>query len=216
VVGPATWRALAVPAAARARRIAANLERYRWLPHGAAGTALVVDEGAGTAELRVGPERRFFGSARAGAPCPAGGPMMADTVRALQNDGGGMTLMLAGGSAVRLGPVTHPAGTCVLVDEYDGLGPLLASAAAEPVVLFLLAPTAVAAAAGHTTFRADTSGADERLEAALGPILSRTVPPACAERPSRGPPGPPPAAGSAADSALRRPAPARGGTGSAR
>ena len=32
VVGPATWSALAVPAAARARAVAANLERYRWLP----------------------------------------------------------------------------------------------------------------------------------------------------------------------------------------
>jgi peptidoglycan hydrolase-like protein with peptidoglycan-binding domain len=216
IVGPGTWRALTVPAAERARRVAANLERYRWLPRGGAGMALVLDEGAGRAELWVGPERRFLGNLRLGTPCPAGVPLLADTVRRLATDGSGMTLTLAGGLAMRLAPASSRPGACALVEGFDDLAPLLTSAAAGPAVVYLVTPTAVASAAGGTSFRHDTSGSDDRLEAALGPLLSRSTPPACRERATAVRPPRPHASGQSAAPAPRPPAPARAGTGSAR
>ena len=211
IVGPGTWRALTVPAAERARRVAANLERYRWLPRGGTGMALVLDEGAGRAELWVGPERRFLGNLRLGTPCPAEVPVLADTVRRLETDASGVTLTLAGGLAMRLAPASSRAGGCALVEGFDDLAPLLTSAAAGPAVLYLVTPTAVASAAGGTVFRRDASGSDDRLEAALTPILSRETPPACRERIMTNRPRPP-AARPSAVAGPRRPAPARAGT----
>ena len=43
VLGPRTLRALNVPASERARQIAANMERYRWLPPAFASRAIVVN-----------------------------------------------------------------------------------------------------------------------------------------------------------------------------
>lgn len=214
VVGPGTWHALTVPAAVRARRVAANLERYRWLPRGGSGTVLVLDEGAGRAELWAGAERRFAGDLRLGAPCPAGMPALADTVRELRTEGSGMTLALAGGTTVRLAAPSSPAGACGLVAGFDGLAPLLTSAAAGTVVLYVLTPTAVASPAGGTTFGRDTAGSDDRLEAALGPILSRSEPPACRGRATAAPPPREQAARAPSARVPLPPAPARAGTGS--
>ena len=214
VVGPGTWHALTVPAAVRARRVAANLERYRWLPQGGGGTALVLDQGAARAELWAGAERRFAGDLRLGASCPAGMPALADTVRDAREEGSGMTLVLAGGTTVRLGAPSSPAGPCALVEGFGGLAPLLTSAAGGTAVLYFLTPTAVASPAGGTSFRRDPAGSDDRLEAALGPILSRTEPPACRGRATAAPPPRAQAARAPSAQAPRPPAPARGGTGS--
>lgn len=215
IVGPGTWHALIVPAAERARRVAANLERYRWLPRGGAGRALVLDEGAGRAELWVGPERRFVGQLRLGVPCPADVPLLADTVRRLERDSSGITLTLAGGLAMRLAPAASRAGGCALVEEFDDVAPLLTSDAAGPAVLYLLQPTAVASAAGGTAFRHDSGGRDDRLEAALTPILSRETPPACARR-TTAVRRPPQAVPRSSGAEPRRPAPGRAGTVSPR
>jgi hypothetical protein len=182
VVGPGTWHALTVPAAARARSLAANLERYRWLPRGGKGIALVLDAGAGTAELWIGPERRFAGKLRLGAPCRVGPPVLADTLRELRPEGSGMKATMAGGVTLRLAPAASGMTACAQIEGYDSLTPLLAPAATAPTVLYLLAPTASTSPAGGTTFRADSSGSDDRLEASLGPALSRGVPPACRAR----------------------------------
>ena len=182
VVGPGTWHALTVPAAERARSVGANLERYRWLPRRGNGIALVLDAGAGTAELWMGPERRFVGNLRLGAPCRAGPPVLADTLRELRQDGSGAQLTTAGGVTLRLGPAASRIPACALIEGYDSLTPLLAPAATAPAVLYLLAPTASSSPTGGTVFRADSSGDDARLEASLGPVLSRSVPPACRER----------------------------------
>jgi peptidoglycan hydrolase-like protein with peptidoglycan-binding domain len=214
VVGPGTWHALTVPAAVRARRVAANLERYRWLPRGGSGTVLVLDEGAGRAELWAGAERRFAGDLRLGGPCPAAVPVLADTVRDLRPEGSGLTLVLAGGTAVRLAAPSAPAGTCALVAGFDGLAPLLSSSASGTIVLYFLTPTAVASPAGGATFRRDTTGGDDRLEAALGPILSRSEPPACAGRATAAPPPREQAARAPSAQAPLPPAPARAGRGS--
>lgn len=215
VVGPGTWRALTVPAAARARRVAANLERYRWLPRGGSGVALVLDAGAGTAELWVGSERRFSGALRLGAPCPAGAPVLADTMRDLRADRSGLTLTTAGGLTLRVAPAASRTPACALVDGLDALAPLLAPAAAAPAVLYLLSPTVIAPAGGGTTFRPDSSGSDDRLEASLGPILSRSAPPACREGARSAPPPRQDAAGPSSRQAPLPTEPARAGRGSA-
>lgn len=214
VVGPGTWHALTVPAAARARSLAANLERYRWLPRGGNGIALVLDAGAGRAELWVGSERRFAGDFRLGAPCRVGPPVLADTLRDLRPDGSGMKVVTAGGATLWLAPASSGTTACALIEGYDSLTPLLAPAATAPAVLYLLAPTVSASAGGGTTFRPDSSGSDERLEASLGPILSRSVPPACRERATSAPPPRPDAAARRAPPGPRQTESARGGTGS--
>ena len=211
VVGPGTWHALTVPAAVRARRVAANLERYRWLPRGGVGTALLLDQGAGTAELWIGAERRFIGHLRPGRPCPANVPILADTVRRAAMTASGMTLTLGSGLELRLAAATTRTGACAVVEGLGDLAPLLASPANAPVVLYLVTPTAVAAAAGGTVFRDDPGGSDDRLEVALTPIVSRETPPACSRAPTAVRP-PPPASGPSSGAEPLRPAPERAGT----
>jgi len=214
VVGPGTWHALTVPAAARARSLAANLERYRWLPRSGNGIALVLDAGAGTAELWVGPERRFAGDFRLGAPCRVGPPVLADTLRELRPDGSGMKVVTAGGATLRLASAASGTTACALIESYDSLTPLLAPAATAPAVLYLLVPTASTSASGGTMFRPDSSGSDQRLEASLGPILSRSVPLACRERATSDLPPRRDAAARPAPPGPRQTESARGGTGS--
>ena len=202
IAGPATWSALAVPAAARARALAANLERYRWVPRQSPGTALVLDAAAGSVELRAGAETLFAGRARATEECVvAVPPMSADTVRRTRPVTDGLAIDLAGGRSLvwRRGP--RPGRTvesgCVRVDDLEGLADAM-DRIVPPLFLYVLAPTTPVDSDGRVRFRPDTTGADRRLEAALAPLLSRPAPPACAavssprrpERQPRAPAGP--------------------------
>lgn len=171
VVGPGTWRALAVPAVARARILALNLERYRWLPEQAVGASLVVDGGAERLELRVGPEAVYAAGARLDARCVEGTPpIVADTARITRGAapaialGRGRTLSLTGRRA------------CV---RTDSLARLIAAAPADaPLAFYLIVPTATARPGG-ISFRGDSTGADARLERAMAPALARRPPPVC-------------------------------------
>jgi murein L,D-transpeptidase YcbB/YkuD len=211
VAGPATWSALAVPAMNRARRIAANLERYRWLPTAPAGAALVIDAAARTVTLRVGRELAFDAPGELTVRCLATlPPILADTIRAVKRRGSGFELELAGGRSLWWSAAADSG--CV---EVEGLS-RLASALDRtvPVILYLVAPTVQADADGRIRFHTDPSGSDERLDAALEPVLSRSTPPVCGPvSPSS---GPPPAGTRDSASRPRPPAPGRAGTGSAR
>ena len=196
VVGPATWSALAVPAVARATAVAANLERYRWLPRQPAGTALVLDAGSGSVELRAGAEVFYRGRAELTEECAAGlPPAFADSVTAVRQAPRGVTLELAGGRSLawQAGRTGRAGGGCVRVDDLNALAGAMRGVRA-PVLLYVVTPTARADSAGHVHFRHDTTGDDARLEAALTPILSRPAPPVCAVSRGRRPapvlPGP--------------------------
>ncbi len=205
VVGPATWRALAVPAVARARLLALNLERYRWLPERSPGASLIVDGGAGRLELRVGSETVYAGAVRLDARCVEGlPPVVADTARIA--GGAAPALTLAGGRTLALGG--RPG--CV---QADSLARLAALAPADaPLSLYYIAPTALATTGG-ASFRPDSTGADPRLERAMAPILARRPPPACSVSAAGRAPAPRPAA--LRGTVPRPSAPAPGGTGSA-
>lgn len=192
IVGPATWSALAVPAAARARAIAANLERYRWVPREAPGTALVLDVAAGSLELRTGAETLFTGRARLMDDCAAVmAPVSADSIRAVRPAARGLVIELAGGRSLVWEGGAHrtlgkpdrarqvPAQGCVRVDELDALANAMGRLV-PPLFLYVIAPTTYVDGNGRVAFHADPTGADGRLEAALAPILSRPAPAACA------------------------------------
>jgi murein L,D-transpeptidase YcbB/YkuD len=194
VVGPATWSALAVPAAARARAVAANLERYRWLPRRARGTTLVLDAANGSVELRAGADVLFAGRAAVTAKCVAGlPPVLADSIRAVKEARRGVVVELAGGRSLAWQPAGRTAGGdgCVRLDELDALATAMRGAA-PPVLLYVIAPTAWADSDARVHFRPDTTDDDRRLETALAPVLSRPAPPACAAvSPARRPAEPP-------------------------
>lgn len=196
VVGPATWSALAVPAVARARAVAANLERYRWLSRQPAGTALVLDAGSGSVELRSGAEVFYRGRAEVAEECAAGlPPAFADSVTAVRQAPRGVTIELAGGRSLawqagtrsgRAGRTGRARDGCVRVDDLNALADAMRGVR-PPVLLYVITPTARADSDGHVHFRHDTTGDDARLEAALAPILSRPAPPVCGVSPGRRP-----------------------------
>jgi murein L,D-transpeptidase YcbB/YkuD len=188
LVGPVTWQALAVPAAARAQAIAVNLERYRWLPDDGPGTTLIVDAAAGTLELRHGGDLLVAGAARLDAACADDvPPILADTVAEVRPLAGGMLLRLAGGRSLRWAASGGWPAACVRADSVARLVTILRGAS-EPVLLYLVAPTAQVASDGRVQFRRDPGDADRPLAAALAAMLSRTAPPVCAVTPDGVPP----------------------------
>ncbi len=68
VVGPATQRALDVPARARVEQIALNLERWRWLPEDFGPRHVAVNAAAATLELREAGRVRLMSRAVVGDP----------------------------------------------------------------------------------------------------------------------------------------------------
>ena len=68
IVGPATQRALAVSARARAEQIALNLERWRWLPADFGPRHVTVNAAAATLELREAGRVRLTSRAVVGDP----------------------------------------------------------------------------------------------------------------------------------------------------
>ncbi len=171
VVGAATWQALAAPAGLRAATVAANLERLRWFPRVPAGAAVVLDLGGGTLDVRSAGELLLSAAVRPDDRCrdelP---PAMADTIRAATPDSNALVLVLGGGRVVHLRRSARGrAPGCMAPEDLRRVGRLLAGimASGEPVLFYLVAPTALPLPEGGVRFRIDTTGEDARLRAAL-------------------------------------------------
>ena len=164
--------------------VAADLERYRWLPRAAAGRRLVLDLGAGQLELRSGDGRVLTAALRASAACRAAlAPLVADTVAEAVADSAGVLLRLAGGDSLRLSATAGTragrpgADPCLGVAE---LGPIAGAltdtlpAGTGALLLYFVSPAVVVRADSSVVFRPRAAGVARPDSAAVPP-------PICAE-----------------------------------
>ncbi|HEU4697819.1 MAG TPA: peptidoglycan-binding protein [Gemmatimonadales bacterium] len=193
-IGAETRHALAVPAAERARTVAANLERYRWLPRAPQQPTLLFDLGEGAAQLWRGGAPVLSLPVRATPACRALPPVLADTLAGARGDSATLTLALRGGATLTL-RAGHPAarpratparadGACLVTDDLAGLRAALGGGAdaagvpPSPLLVYYIFPTVLVRDDTGLVFRRDTTGADAGLTQALP--APRPAPAACA------------------------------------
>ncbi len=171
---------LMVPIGRRFHLVAANLERYRWLPSPAeSGPMLLVDLATGRLEGHADGQLTWTGAALAG-PCSTGlPPMLADTIHEVREGPGGIALELGNQRRVRLvsriAAAGDPGEPCIVVSKPAAVAEFVRRTR-QPVLLYLLWPTTwVDERDGRLHFRYDTSGQDEALKRAL-PQTARPAP----------------------------------------
>ncbi len=173
-VGPATRAALNVSARDRARIVAANLERYRWIPRSPVGQTVVLDVATGRATVMrhgVVVLRTNLGvSSSCTLPLP---PVLADTISRVTNSNAVLRIRLAGGDSVVIRAADkgrNVARACLVADDYAALRDALvprAGAYAPATELYMVLPTAYVSGDSALMYRPDASGADARLGAVL-------------------------------------------------
>jgi len=173
-VGPATRAALNVSARDRARIVAVNLERYRWIPRNPAGQIVVLDVAAGRATVMrdgvVVLRTNLDVSSSCTTPLP---PVLADTISRVTNSNAVLRIQLAGGDSVVIRAVNKGrsgARACIVADDYAALRDVLvprAGAYAPVTELYLVSPTAYVSGDSALMYRLDASRADVRLGAVL-------------------------------------------------
>lgn len=183
-VGPGTRAALNMPASARARIVAANLERYRWLPRTTSGQVVILDVAAGSASVSRGGAVITHTRLRVTPDCSLHiPPVIADTVVSAGGKDNAFRIHLARGDSVliRAPAASRGASACLVVDDVD----VLRSALAAPVStlspateMYLIWPTAFVAPDSTLMFRQPGTDADARLDAQM-PRPSATRPPVC-------------------------------------
>jgi murein L,D-transpeptidase YcbB/YkuD len=171
---------LAMPIDRRFDLVAANLERYRWLPDPAeSGPMLLVDLATGRLEGHADGQLTWTDAARV-APCSAGlPPMLADTIHGVREEPGGIALELGNQRRVHLlSRIAAPSDSgepCIVVSRPAAVAALVRRTR-QPVLLYLLWPTTwVDKRDGRLHFRQDASGQDQALMRAL-PQTARPAP----------------------------------------
>jgi murein L,D-transpeptidase YcbB/YkuD len=172
-VGPATRAALDVPADVRALTVAANLERYRWIPRAPMGQTVTFDIAAGSARVSrngmvvLNTRIRALSSCRVRIP-----PVLADTITRVTSSDAAITVWLGAGDSVvvRSAAPTRNTSACLVADDFTALRGALAPMAgpnSQATELYLIWPTAYVATDSALMYRSDATGADRRLSAIL-------------------------------------------------
>jgi len=183
-IGPATRAALDVTTGARARTVAANLERYRWIPRVPTGPTMIVDVADGSARLLRNGVLVLNARIRATSNCRTHlPPVIADTIVRVTGGDAVVTLRLAAGDSVIIRSEAQSRNTsaCFIADDLAALRSALANSVAEDspaTELYLIWPTAYVGADSALMYRPDVTGADARLGARL-PVPTVNRPDVC-------------------------------------
>jgi murein L,D-transpeptidase YcbB/YkuD len=174
-VGPATRAALAESPRSRALTVMTNLERYRWLPSRPDAGTLIADLGDGSLTFYPAGADVVRLALQVSEPCRMPlPPVLADSVATITGDSLRLVIRLRGGDSLALAApaAARRASTCLVVPELGRLAPALLSrgGAAAARVTYVVWPTVVADPDSLLVFRADSTGSDTRLRAALAAL----------------------------------------------
>lgn len=207
-VGPATRAALDVATDVRARTVAANLERYRWIPRVPMGQAVIVDVAGGSAQVWRNGALVLSTPIRAASNCRVRiPPVIADTVAHVAYSGTAISMrLLAGGSVIiRSAALRRSASACLVADDFTALRGAIAASTlpnSPATELYLIWPTAYVAADSALMYRSDATYEDARLGAEL-PALTANRSTIC-DSVAASASASPPASASDADAANRQ------------
>lgn len=172
-VGSATRAELEVTAQARARTVAANLERYRWLPRTLIGQIVILDLAGESMQVSRNGMPVLTTTIHVTPNCRMRiPPVIADTIARISASDAAIGMHLAKGDSVTIrGNASHGEGAaCLIADNLAGLRTVLTVPGvpgSSATVLYLIWPTAYVAGDSTLMYRHDATGADARIGASL-------------------------------------------------